>query len=327
MNKTRNTVKIFGLGGCGTNIVLGTEIPAGATGFATFEKIVFDTSRSNLRNNDNVKHFIIPGSDGTGKDQKLAHDLGKQYIDQLLLENEPADFNILVASASGGTGSVLSLIAGSEILKRGKAVVFILVTSSASELETSNSLKTVKNYYRQARVLKQPIICSLHMNTSSKSRDTVNREASVVIKSLTLLLSGVNGELDRTDLSNWLNYTRVVGMQPSFMELHIVLDDGSEEISTKLPDAQPVSVANLLPDTSHQELLLGQPYSCTGIMPQGFLNATTNDKYPMYFLITPPINIVGELENKSNEFEKTRIELNNAQVKATAFDDGDELVF
>src|ERR1700690_3688627 len=127
-------VRLYGCGGLGSNIVKDYIGRQPAPGFATPLTSFIDTSRSNLAgiaNQDDI--FVLEGTDGSGKVRKENHAQISAAVKQILLKQAPEDFNIVIFSASGGSGSVIGPLLVSELLSRGHAVVVLTAGSSESD--------------------------------------------------------------------------------------------------------------------------------------------------------------------------------------------------
>lgn len=101
----KRTLKIYAAGGGGVNIAQNIlNIPKGAAGFPEYEITRIDTSMSNIdtKNTELGNYFFIPGVEGAGKDRKFGYDIIAPHIDKILIDNKPADFNIVIFGLAGG---------------------------------------------------------------------------------------------------------------------------------------------------------------------------------------------------------------------------------
>lgn len=98
----------------------------GGDGFAAIDPAFIDTSRSNLTPEiPEEKIYILDNTDGSGKVRRENHAQISSSIKHILQSQQPGEFNIVVFSASGGSGSVLGPLIVSELLARGLPVVVL----------------------------------------------------------------------------------------------------------------------------------------------------------------------------------------------------------
>ena len=120
--KRTNTV-VFSCGGAGINI--GRQAAAVSNEFS-------EHLRKPGINRDKV--FLFEGIDGSGKVRAENHKaIGKSVL-KILEQFKPGKFNIIVNSASGGSGSIIGHSILAELKKRGEQVVMILIGSTASHI-------------------------------------------------------------------------------------------------------------------------------------------------------------------------------------------------
>ena len=105
-----------------------------------------DTSSSNVKkgmNEDNV--YILPNLDSSGKKRDENHLEISNVIKEVLVKHKPLDFNIVLFSLSGGSGSVIAPLLISELLSRNIPVIAVCIGSDESVLTANNTLKTLKS--------------------------------------------------------------------------------------------------------------------------------------------------------------------------------------
>ena len=106
INSNKNTVRIFGCGGMGTNCISALESSrkASVTGFANYQLCYVDTSKSNMfkKNLNEEDVFVFNDVDGSGKIRKENHKVIAENTKAILQKFKPTTFNIVVSSASGG---------------------------------------------------------------------------------------------------------------------------------------------------------------------------------------------------------------------------------
>ena len=205
MENMRKQVAIYSCGGCGINIV--GSLPAyKSKGQADAQAYAIDTSRSNLHNSafsaDNV--YLFEGVDGSGQERAENHALIERTTLQILQKFPPGDFNIVVHSGGGGSGSVIAYNVVKALIEQDRPVVIICVGSTNSQKEVSNTQNTLASYDRLAVRLDKPIVVHYLENSASASRKAIDGGAQSAIQALLMLFSGLNAELDSADIRSWI---------------------------------------------------------------------------------------------------------------------------
>ena len=258
-----NTIKIYACGGAAANVVSGLSQFENKKndGCAEISLCYVDTSRSNFIgkqiNQESV--YIFEGVDGSGKKRDQNYELLSESAKDILHQHRPMDVNIVVHSASGGSGSVAGPIIVSELLKRGHVVIPVIVGSNASRIEVENTIKTLKSYEIIAKKNQAPVVACYRENSKETPRNKVDNEITTFLILLGVLFSGQNRELDKADLNNFINYHRVTDFQPKlsyldFWSKDIVLDKGQALIS----------VATICDNSTTPELDIPVEYQAVG---------------------------------------------------------------
>ena len=223
-------VRVYCCGGAAVNVVYPLiEVGHGASdpGYADIEYTVLDTSRSNLLGKDipediffHVENREKDITDGSGKVKTTNLAAARQAVPEILNMYPPADLNIVVSSASGGSGSVINSLLVTELLSRGKNVVVISIGSSTSAKEIGNTLTTLESYQAIAEKRDRPVVC-YYLDNSKATLGHNDNMARTIILLLAAIWSGENLGLDRKDLENLLNYQNVTEYQPGLVGLDI----------------------------------------------------------------------------------------------------------
>ena len=221
INSEKNTVSILAVGGCGINLLKKLET---TDEMANITRCFIDTSMSNLRNAkvDESEIFIFDGLDGSGKARTENHEVIGKQAKHILAKFPPAKFNILISSASGGSGGVLANTLASYIQSEDHSVVVILVGSTASEIEIQNTMKTLMSYDAIAHRNKAPIVMHYLENSKESPRAVIDDAAVAAIKALLVLFSGQNDELDTADLRHWLDHK---DLNKELVSLHFCMSE------------------------------------------------------------------------------------------------------
>lgn len=262
---TPETITIYGAGGCGINLAAQFQDIEQTQGFAKVNTVYCDASRSNISAGiSDDQCFIIPELDGSGKVRnENAAEIGS-HIGKVLESHKPSKFNVVIFSASGGTGSVFGPLIARELAKRRIPMVLIVVGDNESYTSARNTLKTYKTLESIYKSSEAPLIISWHKNCSETPRYSVDERIHTIVDQLSLLASGLNRELDSRDIANWIYFNKPVeSLKPQLALLDITNDPAvAQQIRN------PISVVNLLRAADSPAKDLKPEYSCSGYMPE-----------------------------------------------------------
>ena len=254
---------VYAAGGAGINIASYFEKfrNIAEAGLAQVEPVYLDTSSSNITQSLN-KNFVytVDGLDGSGKVRAENHERISECVLEILQKFKPSDFNIVLSSASGGSGSVIAPSLVSELLKRDIPVVVITIGSTDSKIELINTVRTLKSYEAISRLRNSPVISMYYENSKETNRKEVDARARISISALAAIFCGTNRELDSSDLKNWLKYTKVT----SFDAALSYLDFYDKETMPKDKGLHVISVATLATEASDTTISTPVDYQCIG---------------------------------------------------------------
>ena len=228
---TKKTVRIYMAGGAAANIgaTLFRQKNAPLTpdeGFADVQLSYIDTSKSNMPAYLKENFYHIEGGvddelDGSGKVRGSNIKPIRQAVPDILHQHRPADLNIVVHSASGGSGCVIGAALTSELLAQNKDVVVIMIGSKACEKEISNTIDTIHTYQGISNNRKKPVVAIYLENNSQTSMADNDAKTRINALVLAAVWSGQNQGLDSKDLDHFLNYEKVTKFAPSLTGLAI----------------------------------------------------------------------------------------------------------
>ena len=329
MLKTKKTLAVYGAGGTGCNLVFGefTTLPTGNIAFPDTTYAVIDTSSSNLvgDSDKDVGTYLIPGVDGSGKNQALGYEYAKPHMDTFLNEHKPGDFNIVIFGAAGGTGSIVGPMVISELTKRGKTVVAICIGSTASGKEAGNTLRTITNLQNMSmKMLQKPVAVNFYMNSATSPQAVVDGNVGAAVSALATLASGANHGLDSKDLHHWLNYQTVTEVPPQLVDLVINFQDNTDPVPTEY---RAISVASLLTGRDDHPLDMGQPYGTVGYLPEEMVTSSLSPGKSIHFILTNGLlsKMTGKLKSIVDNFRQIEEDLSKTPVvvlDAETNDDG-----
>lgn len=286
-NQVQKKVRVYAVGGAGINIASKFANLEATNQFATFDVGYIDTSRSNLngRSITDENSYLFDKMDGGGKKRGSVGPEAMKQAMSILQHLPPADLNIIIHSGSGATGSTIGPSLVSEMKKKDKDVIVLMVGSTDSILETQNTFKTFETYDAISALRESSTIVQYFSN-DIKGRSFSDKE---IIQSVTMLLalySGKHAELDSADLKAWLSYATISTDKPTIASLNII---------TKVDDLaqldKVVSVATLATSDMITRLTVPVQYQCVGFVSSELVVGNTPslnifDKEPMHFVIS-----------------------------------------
>ena len=265
-------IRIYACGGCGINVAALLEKHRNAEDQAAAKLNItyIDTSKSNLARNRHsiaVEHcYTIDGLDGSGKIRAENYSAIVQHAKDVLQAHKPMDLNIVISSASGGSGSVIAPTLAGILLEKNVPTIVMLVGSTATRLDTENTLKTIKSYESISKMKKAPIVAIYDENTISRTRAEVDENMKYAILTMAILYSRQNHELDSMDLYNWLRYDRVTSFPAQLAALTIM--DGRELTKELTGLGHVVSVATVGSNPDQVHFPITPDYQCAGFLPE-----------------------------------------------------------
>ena len=266
------SIRLYGCGGGGINIVKRYAGPLkSTTGVADIKTTYIDTSRSNLDDDpDHQNIFVLPELDGSGKVRRENHEAIAQQVPRILKDFSPADLNLVIFTASGGTGSVAGPLIISELIERNQNVVAIVIGSDESVITGMNTFNTLKSLDHISRTKGTPVVMHYTQNDRSLKRSDVDKQVMFVISSLAVLASRQNKGLDTKDVANWVNFTRTTSV-PSQLALLKVYGDAKEVDQLA---GESFTLAALLKSEDEEQPRFKPEYNCDGFYRPGTEMAT-----------------------------------------------------
>ena len=302
-------MNIFGCGGTGINIARKMELPE-VLGFPIAKKVYFDTSDRNVTAADMKDTFLIEGMNGAGKDQEVAHKGASDQIDDLLRDFKPGVMNVVIFGAAGGSGGVLGTLLFEEMARREIPCIALVIgntTSKAEAINTKNTLRTLRGIGSKGASM---TMMYFENGTSADSkgnnyygnREQVDGFVMEAVHKIALLTGEQNIELDRSDIHNWLYYTKSTKVPTQLTDL--VITDDLER--AKVMAGKVISTACLLSSTEVETPALRQLYSTVGYLAPE-VAAAIDTPLNSVFMITPVMrdDRISALEATVDSFQDT----------------------
>lgn len=306
-------VRVYGCGGCGINIAKNYLGYKTAVGYSHIHPAFIDTSKSNLKNIDsNNPIFVLEGTDGSGKVRAENADAINKNIKKILVDIPPMDFNIVVFSGSGGSGSVAASLLVAELASRHIPVIAIVVGSEESVITCNNTVKTLKSLDSLARQKQVPITMFYEYNTQTTKRSEVDASVFRTIGNLALLTSKQNSELDSKDIENWVFFDKTTPVEPCLAYLDI---KSNSEVVKQIPT--PISIASLYRNPDQPMIDVQPDYQCTGYT-ENFVGEIDQT----HFIIE--LDSVGEIYKAIEKRLSAMEELRNSRVINSSLTDAND---
>lgn len=283
----KGRVRVYAAGGCGMNI--GSQLEKhrnlNEIAFANLDIVYIDTSKSNLQRHENIDPatcYLLKNMDGSGQHRAENVDDIDQNVPAILEQFPPVDFNIVLSSGGGGSGSVIAPLLMAGLLNMEAQAIAIVIGSDATANFAKNSLNTLHSYHRVAEEHG-----ALALTYTQNGTDVSEKEADAVaistIMGLCVLYSRENHRMDSMDLVSWLNYDKVTSYQPQLATLTVV---GKNDSFDGLGNI--ISVATIAKDDDNTALPVPTEYQCTGFVPATADEIVLN-RTPMHFVLSDGI--------------------------------------
>lgn len=255
---------------------------------------------------------------GSGKVRKLNNPQAEKFVETFFSIHKPSDFNVVVCSTSGGTGSMLAQVAYIWLIKHGHNAVLAFFSEHTSQVEMENSINTKRGYGAQVgkKFLNTPVVYLECVNKPGMTRGEVNKAMVQELDYLSLFLTTTNEEVDYQDIANLLNYSKHFNV-PASMSRITFHDQDSARAYTGKP---PVAVCSLFENRNDViPLFEGCVYRSTGVY-----NPVNN----------PPKNVtelhmaldhgetIASIKDTMEELDDLRISNSNTFVEGEDISDG-----
>lgn len=326
----QRTIRVYACGGAGMNIAstYAALNKKQSDVFANVQVTYADTSRANVTPLINVKDLFLVddtnGSgvkDGSGKVRRSNHADIKARTPECLLKFKPEVLNVVMHSASGGSGSVIGPLLVDELLNRGERVIVMMVVSKDSRIEIDNTVKTLKTYEKIAKSTGKPVIAIVEHN-DAVGRVNTDKSMHVALDIISGFWSGANREMDTADLNNFLGYTAVTSFDPAlasltFFSKEIVLGKDQVAITVAtLTDANGVSAVNIPVE-----------YQAVGFIPES-ARAAYGIEMPLHATVVAGVfhPMILELDKVLGEYDARRNAVKVSAINVDSHDDDDGVI-
>lgn len=315
-----NKIMLYAAGGAGINIAssLNETLKTRKPGFAECKAVFLDTSKANLSSvEDKEQIYLFQGADGAGKDRASVKTIVTEHIKDPLHKFKPGDINIVIHSVSGGSGSMIGPVLVNELLRRGVPTVVLAIGSSDSTKEIENTIESLKAYERISQAAKTPVVMRYFENTKDVSEGQVNQQVILLLLLLANFFSGELERLDTSDITNFLNFTKVSPYPAMLAGMEIF----AEKIDNMpaLPIVSLLTVTDAKTSSSPDQVV---SYQAVGIIPDDQVNSL-GMKLPLHCAIFAGYfsKVIDSLEQKRNEAKEIAATYVHKPIDTASSDD------
>jgi len=225
----KGNLHIIGLGGAGINITkyVADELKKLEETMAKVDDMYIDTTDKTIQNyrgkldrftkitSSKFDAIELDGTGGERKNVEVVEDITNNIAKFMNknLPNNPNDYYVLIASASGGSGSIISAILAKALRSKDYTTIVVLVGDSSNLLNINNTINTITSMQSIAKLTKTalPIVFfnnTVDGNTTPATEKAVNDKILKMLSIISLFTSGCNQNLDHEDMRKFFNPNR-----------------------------------------------------------------------------------------------------------------------
>lgn len=259
----QGVMNIYGVGGCGMNLASRYSEVAGqaSNGMAIIQPYFIDTSLANLKEGlDPERFFLMEAREGSGKIRTENRSEISRAALPILQKFPPGDLNVVVFSASGGTGSVGGIYLLSKLLEDGKNAVAVVVGGDECERAAVNTLNAVKSLEGVAQKTQRTLMMYYEHLKPTDKRSVIDNRIWFVISALSVLISRRNEAMDLQDIHNFFYFSNVTSAAPQLSALEVYTNNKDIEASESFA----MAVASLLPNPDSESISFRPEYLTIG---------------------------------------------------------------
>lgn len=259
----KRVTRIYACGGGAIKITSDMVDYTDVPGFSDTKVSRLDTSDKNLTANmPRSSVFLLEGADGSGKQRDYNIKPVMASMDKILAQHQPEDYNIVLFTAGGGSGSVIGPVLVGELLKRKAPVVALVIGSIGDETQAQNSVNTLKSLAGIQAANKRPVVITYFEVNQHNSQADVDKQVRGMLPSLLNLLDSNNTIIDNKDIVNFLDWTNVRKEIPAqLVSMEVFIGDELKDIT----GTAPITMASIYPNGDRDYLPVTPAYSTDGV--------------------------------------------------------------
>jgi len=218
------TINVIGLGGAGANLLVGVKDMLSETmildGHPDVNMFHVDTSAANKSVSAQVgasfyqvKSTTIGNKDLQGSGGVRSANVKETVISIREFVNDNMDvinedsMNILISSASGGSGSILSPLLKKQLMELDIPAVVVLIGDSRSLSYAINTSDTLKTFHGIAKS-KDAAISMVYLDNLDEPEEDVNMYVCEFCSILVLFYNSKNLDMDPADIASFMDPTK-----------------------------------------------------------------------------------------------------------------------
>ena len=245
-------LNMIGLGGAGVNIVadVAKRLSKLEDGFSNVTHRFIDTTDKTIQAYPDLKEDFykveasssldnsMDGMAGERKNTSAANDMNmsvRKFLDKGLPQNKN-DYYILVASASGGSGSVLLPLLLKAMLEKDYTIMVVVVGDSSNLLSLNNTINTLTSLQAIAKATKKAVSVVYYNNTfngvtSPITEKKVNDKIFKMLSIVSMFVSGAIQNIDHQDMNNFFRPDKYASFRvaPGIYSLGVSLEELTDE--------------------------------------------------------------------------------------------------
>jgi hypothetical protein len=321
---SKRVTRIYACGGGAIKITADLVDYVNVPGFSDTKVSRLDTSDKNLTANmPQSSVFVLEGADGSGKQRDHNFKPVVAAMSKILAQHQPEDYNIVIFTAGGGSGSVIGPVLIGELLQRKAPVIALVIGTTGDETQAQNSVNTIKSLGGIQQQHKRPVVFSYFEVNQHFDQADVDNQVRNVLTGLLNLLDSDNTIIDNKDIVNLLDWTNVrnLNIPAQLVSLELFVDDELDELTGKAP----ITMASIYPDEKRKYLPVVPAYSTDGIRSAAAVqNSPELAKVTMHYVIHAG-PVAPAMRNLENTLQRIR-DNQRAQSETSTVLGGDDNV-
>lgn len=298
-----------------------TFYPCGGFGLNVLAKFKREMARTENAKNANIYGIdfstnnlpedgcfeVMTKQRGSGKYRGTNVDGIYEYVESFMTKYKPSEFNIVVFSTSGGSGSMLGPSVVRWLLMNNYPVVCLTLDDTTSDIENENSVKTYMTLDNIRMEVNKPIIFHDISNKPNATRFETDLDVCTALNLLSLMLDDEHGELDYEDISNFLNFSKVVKVNPLLSRITIF----DQEAVKSYNGQAPVATLSMFSDKdSIKSCWFNAKYRATGVFkPETILPKGMTEFHAILDYGDTVKEIMGRIEDMKMRENNSKMEL------------------
>lgn len=305
---TRGLLKLYVCGGAGITIGSTFEHYRGheELGMAEIDTVYFDTSKANFKANMPAeKVYLLEGEgiDGSGQERKQNAAAIMKRGKEMLQRHKPGYINVVVSSASGGSGAVIAAALTNEMLAADEMVINITIGVADSGNEIKNTLDTLKTFEGLVAANKKTVPVAYFENSKETPMSKVDELVTELIVAISVVFSRQNEGLDTRDVYNFVNADRLTSYG-----IHAVGLESYAGTLSKADHADTITLVSAVVNKDHRGFDFVVPYANFGVLPASVTTDITSQApihlvtkaYPFNSISAHLKGLLAEMEAAAN---------------------------